>query len=151
MGASWDQEIFGNLRSKITVPRHCRIGSFSGGFGAPVWAHFRPYFDHGCYKHVCVLILICILQGFWNATAQDQRRLGGPESDQFLGPQGVVAPSGSQGPNDAQPGIKREWCKSYWSWNFTLHKRGRDFLAFFLWVFGWLSLGFRWPDGMGLV
>ena len=30
-------------------------------------------------------VLICILQGFWSITAQDQRLLGGSEIDLFLG------------------------------------------------------------------
>jgi len=35
-------------------------------------------------------------------------------------------PAHLRGSGDAFPGIKREVCKGYWNWNYTLQKKGRD-------------------------
>ena len=53
---------------------------------------------------------------------------GDQKWDHFWNP----LPPHLRGPGIAKPGIKRECCKSYWSWNYILQKKGRDNKTFAL-------------------
>ena len=54
-----------------------------------------------------------------------------PEVDQKWDHFWIPLPAQVRGPNDAKPGIKRECCESYWSWNYILQKKGREIALMF--------------------
>jgi hypothetical protein len=58
-----------------------------------------------------------------------------PEGDQKWDHLWNPPPPALRGPGVAFPGILREVWKGYWNWNYTLQKKGMDFIHIYFYSF----------------